>query len=47
MPETESENGQNIIYVYPRVKTSLNGHFLKTTFLQKPLLYKDHIVIKF
>ena len=47
-PETESGNGKqkwSNHHVYPRVKFLFSGHPLKTTFLQRPPPYKDHIVI--
>ena len=46
--ETESGNGKRKwSNCYICVKASLSGHLLKTTFLQRPPLYKDHFVIRF
>ena len=42
--EWENGNGQIVIHMYPRVKTSLSGHLLKTNFYKDhTALYKDHI----
>jgi len=46
-PEMENRNSQNLMQMNARVKPLINDHFLKTTSVQRPLLYKDHIAIGF
>jgi len=45
--ETENGNGQNLMQMNVRVKLLINDHFLKTTSVQRPPLYKDHIATRF
>ena len=47
--ETENRNWKRSnlhLHVYTRVKPLLSLHLSKTTSLQRPSLYKDHIVIR-
>ena len=45
--EMENRNGQNLMQMNARVKPLINDHLLKTTSVQRPPLYKDHIAIRF
>ena len=44
--ETENGNSQNLMQMNARVKLLINDHLLKTTSLQRPPLYKDHVCAK-
>ena len=45
--ETENGNSQNLMQMNARVKPLINNHLLKTTSVQRPPPYKDHIAIRF
>jgi len=41
--EMENGSGQNLMQMNARVKPLINDHLLKTTSVQRPPLYKEHI----
>jgi len=43
--EMNNGNGKNLVQMNARVKPLINDHLLKTTSVQRPTLYKDHIMI--
>jgi len=45
--EMEKGNNLNLMQMNARVKPFINDHLIMTTSVQRPLLYKDHIAIRF